>query len=79
MAGHSNNRSTSPFEHHPSASKSPHGAEASARAIGHRGAHRSLAIRPFLRATSAPPQTPHQRPLQQTSGVQSPYPRTAAV
>lgn len=78
-AEHSNKRSTSSLEHDPSASKSPHGPEAAARAIRHRGAHRSPAIRPFLRDSSAPPQTPHPRPLHQTSGVQSPYPRKAAV
>jgi len=71
----SDSTSASPLEHHPSASKSLQDAKASA-SLKTDAAAQATAL---IHATAALPQTPNPRPLQQPSGVQSPYPRTAAV
>jgi len=75
----SDSRSASPLEHDPSASKSLRHADTSPSSTSDPVAQVPDVTRAFIHATAALSQTPDPHPFRQSSGVQSPYPRKAAV
>jgi len=75
----SDTRSASPLEPDPSASKSLQHADTSPTSTSDPAARVPDAPRTLTLASATLSQTPDPHPLPHSSGVQSPYPRKAAV